>query len=438
MGLMMNVAPKLTVHVPDGMSEENLKHAEKCVSWNSDPVEVTVVNEGCTHEKRTMPDVFALLPEFEADAHAEITELTIAAAPTDSPETAQKPEEAPPSEPASEPAAQSIVIPEEYLGTWYGVSMEMAGDVYPLADLGMEAVLTVGADGMAEIDMNGDVDVTQCVMRDGVIFADTMAFAMKDGQLALSDDEMTILMSREKSEAGVYESESVDETAELDSFKGVWTVSKVEAEGLMLPPSAADMEGDMLTVYGDTCDLTFGGELLDGLSCRMNGHQLVFELMGTECAVTRHTDGMLRFALDEDFAIWYEYTGDAAEDNAVPPEPDSAPTAAADADSVLERKYVMTNADVNGCNMTAAMLGGMEYSFVLHTDGSVDFVLADSVIPNIKWTQGMVPTIAGGEAEGFIIDYFGQPLDLVATEKGFDMNYLDAMLMHFEPEETAP
>ncbi|OLA27971.1 MAG: hypothetical protein BHW25_00635 [Faecalibacterium sp. CAG:82-related_59_9] len=82
MGLMMNVAPKLTVHVPDGMSEENLKHAEKCVSWNSDPVEVTVVNEGCTHEKRTMPDVFALLPEFEADAHAEITELTIAAAPT--------------------------------------------------------------------------------------------------------------------------------------------------------------------------------------------------------------------------------------------------------------------------------------------------------------------------------------------------------------------
>lgn len=64
MGLMMNVAPKLTVHVPEGMSEENLKHAEKCVSWNSDPVEVTVVNEGCTHEKRTMPDVFALLPNL--------------------------------------------------------------------------------------------------------------------------------------------------------------------------------------------------------------------------------------------------------------------------------------------------------------------------------------------------------------------------------------
>ena len=175
----------------------------------------------------------------------------------------------------------------------------------------MEAVLTVSADGMAEIDMNGDVDVTQCVMRDGVIFCrydgvchegwTARAFRRRDDD---SDEPR-------KTEAGVYESEPVDETAELDSFKGVWTVSKVEAEGLMLL-AAADMEGDMLTVYGDTCDLTFGGELLDGLSCRMNGHQLIFELMGTECVVTRHTDGMLRFALDEGFAIWYEYTGDGS------------------------------------------------------------------------------------------------------------------------------
>ena len=42
MGLMMNVAPKLTVRVPEGMSEENRNHAQKCVSWNSSPVEVTV------------------------------------------------------------------------------------------------------------------------------------------------------------------------------------------------------------------------------------------------------------------------------------------------------------------------------------------------------------------------------------------------------------
>ncbi len=441
MGLMMNVAPKLTVHVPDGMSEENLKHAEKCVSWNSDPVEVTVVTGDCEHASPEMPDVPALLSGLELDENTET------AAPAVKPQTTQKPEESSEPEPEADPVAQSVEIPEEYLGTWYGVSMEMAGDVYPLADLGMEVVLNVGADGKAEINMNGDVNVTQCVMRDGVIFADTMAFAMKDGQLALSDDEMTILMGREMPEASAYEPEPVDETADLDGFKGVWTISKIVAEGLMLPPAAAEMEGDTLVIYGDTCDLTLGGEVLDGLPCHMDGHQLIFELMGTECVVTRHTDGMLRFAMDDDFAIWYEYTGEAAEGDAAPGgetdwgtenPPVTDPSAGMDVDSVLERKYVMTDAEVNGYNMTAAMMGGMEYSFVLHTDGTADFTLTNSAIPSIRWTQGMVPTITGGEAEGFIIDYFGQPLNLVATEKGFDMNYLDAMLMHFAPEETAP
>ena len=441
MGLMMNVAPKLTVHVPEGMSEENLKHAEKCVSWNSDPVEVTVVTGDCEHASPEMPDVPALLSGLELDENTET------AAPAVKPQATQKPEESSEPEPEADPVAQSVEIPEEYLGTWYGVSMEMAGDVYPLADLGMEVVLNVGADGRAEINMNGDVNVTQCVMRDGVIFADTMAFAMKDGQLALSDDEMTILMGREMPEASAYEPEPVDETADLDGFKGVWTISKIVSEGLMLPPAAAEMEGDTLVIYGDTCDLTLGGEVLDGLPCHMDGHQLIFELMGTECVVTRHTDGMLRFAMDDDFAIWYEYTGEAAEGDAAPGgetdwgtenPPVTDPSAGMDVDSVLERKYVMTDAEVNGYNMTAAMMGGMEYSFVLHTDGTADFTLANSAIPSIRWTQGMVPTITGGEAEGFIIDYFGQPLNLVATEKGFDMNYLDAMLMHFAPEETAP
>lgn len=441
MGLMMNVAPKLTVHVPEGMSEENLKHAEKCVSWNSDPVEVTVVTGDCEHASPEMPDVPALLSGLELDENIET------AAPTVKPQATQKPEESSEPEPEADPVAQSVEIPEEYLGTWYGVSMEMAGDVYPLADLGMEVVLNVGADGKAEINMNGDVNVTQCVMRDGVIFADTMAFAMKDGRLALSDDEMTILMGREMPEASAYEPEPVDETADLDGFKGVWTISRIVAEGLTLPPTAAEMEGDTLVIYGDTCDLTLGGEVLDGLPCHMDGHQLIFELMGTECVVTRHTDGMLRFAMDDDFAIWYEYTGEAAEGDAAPGgetdwgtenPPVTDPSAGMDVDSVLERKYVMTDAEVNGYNMTAAMMGGMEYSFVLHTDGTADFTLANSAIPSIRWTQGMVPTITGGEAEGFIIDYFGQPLNLVATEKGFDMNYLDAMLMHFAPEETAP
>ena len=42
-------------------------------------------------------------------------------------------------------------------------------------------------------------------------------------------------------------------------FKGVWTLARVTAEGVTLPADAAEMAGDTLVVYGDTCDLTLQG-----------------------------------------------------------------------------------------------------------------------------------------------------------------------------------
>ena len=66
MGLMMNVAPKLTVRVPEGMSEENLRHAQNCQSWSENRSEVTVITEPCTHTQPALPDLPALLPHPEA------------------------------------------------------------------------------------------------------------------------------------------------------------------------------------------------------------------------------------------------------------------------------------------------------------------------------------------------------------------------------------
>lgn len=39
-----------------------------------------------------------------------------------------------------------------------------------------------------------------------------------------------------------------------------------------------------------------------------------------------------------------------------------------------------------------------------------------------------------GEAAAFLVDYYGNTLEAVWTEEGFDMNYFDSMLMHFAPE----
>ena len=448
MGLMMNVAPKLTVRVPEGMSEENRNHAQMCVSWNSSPVEVTVVTEACAHALPVLPDLPALLPELKLDASVEAA----AAVAPDAPETTAEPETIPEStdEPAPETIAapentseaQDAAIPDEYLGIWYGVSMEMEGVSYPLADMGMELTLTIGADGAAEMNMNGEGESIQCSMQDGVLTADGVGIALQDGMLVVSEDGVTMTLSREKPEASAAPIPVIDESATIDDLKGVWTLARVTADGMTLPAEAAEMAGDTLVIYGDTCDLTLQGMTLDGLTCRMDGYALLISILDGEAAATLREDGTLCLEMS-DVTLWYERTGDAPEAPAAEPVPEttSEPAtipepAAGGAEVMIGKKYVMTDADVNGYNMTAAQMGNFEYSILLQEDGAVTFVMAGSNIPGLTWAYGRIPTEAG-EVDGVVIDYYTQALNLVPTEKGFDMDYFGSMLMHFAPEDSA-
>ncbi|MGN0759192.1 MAG: leucine-rich repeat protein, partial [Candidatus Ventricola sp.] len=448
MGLMMNVAPKLTVRVPEGMSEENLRHAQNCQSWSENPSEVTVSTEGCAHALPALPDVTALLPELKLDASVEAA-ATVA---PDAPETTAEPETIPEStdEPAPEttaapentPEAQAAAIPDEYLGVWYGVSMEMEGVSYPLADMGMELTLTIGADGAAEMNMNGEGESMQCSMQDGVLTADGVSIALQDGMLVVSEDGMTMTLSREKPEASAAPIPVIDESATIDDLKGVWTLARVTADGMTLPAEAAEMAGDTLVIYGDTCDLTLQGMTMDGLTCRMDGYALLISILYGEAAGTLREDGTLCLEMS-DVTLWYERTGDAPEASAAEPVPEttSEPAtmpepAAGGAEVMIGKKYVMTDADVNGYNMTAAQMGNFEYSILLQEDGVVTFVMAGSDIPGLTWAYGRIPTEAG-EVDGVVIDYYTQALNLVPTEKGFDMDYFGSMLMHFAPEDSA-
>ena len=447
MGLMMNVAPKLTVYVPEGMSEENLRHAQNCQSWSENPSEVTVSTEGCAHALPALPDVTAMLPELKLDAGVE----AVAAVAPDAPETTAKPETIPESTdaPASETTAapentteaQDAAIPDEYLGAWYGVSMEIEGVSYPLADMGMDLTITIGADGTAEMHMNGEGERIRCSMQDGVLTADGVSFALQDSMLVVSEDGMTMTLSREKLEASAASIPVIDESATIDDLKGVWALAHVTMDGVTLPAEAAEMAGDTLAVYGDSCDLTLQGMTLDGLTCSMDGYALLISILDGEAAATLREDGTLCLEMS-DVTLWYERTGDAPEITAEPvPEATSEPAAmpepaASGAEAMIGKKYVMTDADVNGCNMTAAQMGNLEYSILLQEDGTVTFVMAGSDIPGLTWAYGRIPTEAG-EADGIVIDYYTQALNLVPTEKGFDMDYFGSMLMHFAPEDSA-
>ena len=354
MGLMMNVAPKLTVRVPEGMSEENLRHAQNCQSWSENPSEVTVSTEGCAHALPALPDVTALLPDLKLDVSVEAT----APIAPDAPETTAEPETTPEStdEPAPEttaapentPEAQNAAIPDEYLGVWYGVSMEMEGVSYPLADMGMDLTITIGADGTAEMSMNGEGESIQCSMQDGVLTADSVGIALQDGTLVVSEDGVTMTLSREKPEASAAPIPVIDESATIDDLKGVWTLARVTMDGMTLPAEAAEMAGDTLVVYGDNCDLTLQGMTMDGLSCRMDDYALLISILDGEAAATLREDGTLCLEMS-DVTLWYERTGDAPEEPAaepvpeVTPEPAAAPEpAVSGAEAMIGKKYVMT------------------------------------------------------------------------------------------------
>ena len=444
MGLMMNVAPKLTVRVPEGMSEENLRHAQNCQSWSENPSEVTVSTEGCAHALPALPDVTAMLPELKLDAGVEAV-AAIAPETTAKLETIPESTDAPASETTAAPEntteAQDAAIPDEYLGAWYGVSMEIEGVSYPLADMGMDLTITIDADGTAEMHMNGEGERIRCSMQDGVLTADGVSFALQDSMLVVSEDGMTMTLSREKPEASAASIPVIDESATIDNLKGVWALAHVTMDGVTLPAEAAEMAGDTLVVYGDSCDLTLQGMTVDGLTCSMDGYALLISILDGEAAATLREDGTLCLEMS-DVTLWYERTGDAPEITAEPvPEATSEPAAmpepaASGAEAMIGKKYVMTDADVNGCNMTAAQMGNLEYSILLQEDGTVTFVMAGSDIPGLTWAYGRIPTEAG-EADGIVIDYYTQALNLAPTEKGFDMDYFGSMLMHFVPEDSA-
>lgn len=88
----------------------------------------------------------------------------------------------------------------------------------------------------------------------------------------------------------------------------------------------------------------------------------------------------------------------------------------------MEIRYVCKSAEANGVTLDAALLGG-EYALTFHANGTVDFVMVGNTIPGLKWTQG---------DGSFIIDYYGNTMEAILTETGFDLNYFDTMLMHFE------
>ena len=213
--------------------------------------------------------------------------------------------------------------------------------------------------------------------------------------------------------------------AEGEPFLGTWSGVSMEIEGTEYSLTEFGMVME-LTFSADGTVTLFDGEETDAAAWYVEDGAAIVDDM----PAVLQPDGTL--AMEEDGAKLIF----ARTDGAAQPEPDDLPGADLPehpaAEDRLERKYVCVSAEVEGFAMDADMLGA-EYSLTFHADGTMDFVIAGTALPGMTWTQGVAQT-ESGEADAYLVDYYGNQMEAILTEEGFDLNYFDSMLMHFIPE----
>ena len=390
--------------------------------------------EDCITDPAQLPDVDALLAAVKCDPMPEPTPA-----------------------PTPEPALPVGAEGEPFFGEWHGMSMEMDGETFSFDDFDMVMDLTLNEDGTAALFDGEETDLTSWKVEDGVAIIDTMRGSIQpDGSLCLEEDGSKLYFTRSAAASGAEAVTTPEpETAvpasdDMAAYIGAWHACYLVTGGMTGDPRSAFNLDIVLELNGDgTGSLTFpepeahvwyqdaesgavffgdGGDAPDMPLTLLEGGFLQY---GSTAGDGNALGGYIIFSQDPN-AVWMPEFADEPLVSAT--KSPSAPVTAVDgsAEDRLERKFICTSADIDGYAMDAAMLGG-EYSMTFHADGTMDFVMVGTSIPGLVWTQGVVQTDAG-EAAAFLVDYYGNTLEAVWTEEGFDMNYFDSMLMHFAPE----
>ena len=144
----------------------------------------------------------------------------------------------------------ALAAAEDFAGEWYLTIMKLGAEEMNIADLGLEATLTINEDGTAKLDLMGEVEEASWSETDGGLVItvdgeDTDA-VIEDGTLILSEgegDELQVMeFTREKPEAK--ELAPVRTDVNLEDFNGTWNLDAINMGGMRLP---ADMMGETTT-----------------------------------------------------------------------------------------------------------------------------------------------------------------------------------------------
>jgi len=144
----------------------------------------------------------------------------------------------------------------DYTGTWYLVSLEASGIAINPADLGMEMIVTLNADGTGLISTTGEEDeAATWTLDDGTltITADDSPLDFElnaDGQLVGEAEENIMFFGREPAGPGFVPAAEIA-AEDIAAFDGNWTITTVDAYGMIVPFSVMaqmGLEGESVVI----------------------------------------------------------------------------------------------------------------------------------------------------------------------------------------------
>ncbi len=319
-----------------------------------------------------------------------------------------------------------------YVGTWAADTLEMDGEVYPVAVMGLEMYFTLNADGTAESYDGEATETGTWTIENGSVIVEGMPLAVtEEGKLVMEEDGMKLVFVKSDAVPAV-------PVTEKESFIGTWYGCYMATGAINGDPR--EIFEIILTVNEDgTANLAYptdepyhwteneDGSLLmikdvDGVEMPLNMLNDGYICLGSMDGDGNALGGYIIFSRDA-LATWNV----ATQDMAVPEPADKAEEISddkGDRGDRMETRYVCQSAEANGVTLDASLLGG-EYALTFHANGTVDFVMVGNTIPALKWTK---------VDNAFIIDYYGTAIEVIPTEEGLDMNYFNTMMLHFTAE----
>ena len=335
----------------------------------------------CITDPTQMPDVSALL-------------AAVRSTPMPTPEPTATPA---PAMPVGEAGAP-------FVGSWYCTEMELEGTPLDPVALGLDFLMTLNADGTAELTMSGEQELGTWNVQDGVAFVEGTAITLgEDGTLCMDDGESKMIFTSAESytpsapEPAGAELETVH--ASFEDFVGTWTATVMETEGMRL--NVADLGLEMTLTLGEdgTATLFSFGEEDTAAWTYADG---AADVDGT--AVVMTADGSLCMAEESDRIFFVR--GEAGESPASPDLPDAPQTVddgLLDYVGVWHAVYLSTGG-LTGDPRTL----GLQIVLTLNADGTGVFRFGDDT-PQVWYQDEETGTVFVGES----VDDVGMALTLM-------------------------